>query len=132
MKVVISTHQGVLYNEEVEYFVVHDQSDGEYAVMKDHVPVVSVLEFGYIKLVDGKNEIYVSIVSGIVEFHDNEATILVQEAQAGSTYEAATKNLEALRKERLEKNRQETADFTHKERELREHIKNSGAGSLWF
>ena len=132
MKVVISTHQGVLYDEEVEYFVVHDQSDGEYAVMKDHVPVVSVLEFGYVKLVNGKDEVYVSIVSGIVEFHDNNATILVQEAQAGRTYESAKKNLEEHRKERLEKNRQETTDFTQKERELREHIKNSGAGQLWF
>ena len=33
MKVVVSTHQGVLYDEEVEYFVVHDQEDGEYAVL---------------------------------------------------------------------------------------------------
>ncbi|MBQ9449036.1 MAG: F0F1 ATP synthase subunit epsilon [Acholeplasmatales bacterium] len=130
MKVVVSTHQGVLYDEEVEYFVVHDQEDGEYAVLKDHVPVISVLEFGYVKLVDGKNEIYISIISGIVEFHDNVATILVQEAQSGSSLESAKRNLEAARKERLERNRQETTDFTQKERELREHIKNSGAGQL--
>ena len=130
MRIIVSTHQGVLYDEEVEYFVVHDQEDGEYAVLKDHVPVVSVLEFGYVKLVNGKNEIYISIVSGIVEYHDNVATILVQEAESGTNLAEAKKNLEAARKERLERNRQETTDFTQKERELREHIRNSGAGQL--
>ena len=58
--------------------------------------------------------------------------LLVQEAQSGSNLESAKRNLEAARKERLERNRQETTDFTQKERELREHIKNSGAGQLWF
>ncbi len=130
MRIVVSTHQGVLYNEEVDYVVVHSDTDGEYAVLKDHVPVVSVMDTGYVKLVKGKDEFYVVIQSGIFEFNNNEAVVLVQEAIIGRTAEAAKENLEKIRKERLEKNRQESTDFTQMEKELRENIKKSGAGQL--
>ena len=130
MKVVVSTHQGVLYNEEVDYVVVHSDTDGEYAVLKDHVPVVSVMDTGYVKLVKDKDEFYVVIQSGIFEFNDNEAVVLVQEAIIGRTLEAAKENLSNIRKERLERNRQESTDFTQMEKELRENIKKTGAGQL--
>ncbi len=130
MKVVVSTHQGVVYDEDVDYFVIHDQEDGEYGVFLNHVPVVSVIEEGYIKLVKGEQSVYISLISGIVEFHDNVATVLVQEAHAGSTVEAAKKNLVAVRNERLEMNRKESSDFTKLEKELSENIKKTGAGRL--
>jgi F-type H+-transporting ATPase subunit epsilon len=130
MKIVVSTHQGVLYNEVIDYVVVHDQDDGEYAIMENHIPVVSVMEEGYLKLVRGNDELYVIIVSGILEFHDNFCTVTVQEAQAGRTLESTKIHLAEVRKERLEKNRKESTDFTEKEQELREHIKRAKAGKL--
>ena len=130
MRIVVSTHQGNLYNEEVDYVVVHSDSDGEYAVMKDHVPVISVMDTGYIKLVKGNDEFYVVVVSGIFEYHDNYATILVQEAHIGRSAESAKEHLDVIRKERLERNRQESTDFTQKEKELRENLKKAGAGHL--
>ena len=48
----------------------------------------------------------------------------------GRTYESAKEHLLAARKERIEKNKKESVDFTQKEKELRENIKKSGAGSL--
>lgn len=130
MKIVVSTHQGVLYDETIDYVVVHDQDDGEYAIMENHIPVVSVMEEGYLKLVRGSDELFVIIVSGILEFHDNFCTVTVQEAQAGKTLESTKVHLAEIRKERLEKNRKESTDFTEKEKELREHIKRSKAGRL--
>ena len=130
MKIVISTHQGVLYNEEIDYVVVHDQDDGEYTIMQNHIPVVSVMEEGFLKLVQGSDELFIIIVSGILEFHDNYCTVTVQEAQAGRTYESTKVHLAEARKERLERNRQESTDFTEKEKELREHIKKAKAGRL--
>ncbi|MBQ9899588.1 MAG: F0F1 ATP synthase subunit epsilon [Acholeplasmatales bacterium] len=130
MKIVISTHQGVLYNEEIDYVVVHDQDDGEYTIMQNHIPVVSVMEEGFLKLVKGSDELFIIIVSGILEFHDNYCTVTVQEAQAGRTYESTKVHLAEARKERLERNRQESTDFTEKEKELREHIKKAKAGRL--
>ena len=130
MKIVVSTHQGVLYDETIDYVVVHDQDDGEYAIMENHIPVVSVMEEGYLKLVKGSDELYVIVVSGILEFHDNFCTVTVQEAQAGRTLESTKVHLAEIRKERLERNRQESTDFTEKEKELREHIKKAKAGRL--
>ena len=130
MRIVVSTHQGNLYDEEVDYVVVHSDSDGEYAVMNDHVPVISVMESGYVKLVKGNEEFYVVLVSGIFEYHDNFATVLVQEAHIGRSAESAKEHLNIIRKERLEKNRQESSDFTQKEKELRENLKKTRAGSL--
>jgi F-type H+-transporting ATPase subunit epsilon len=128
MRIVVSTHQGELYNEEVDYVVVHSDTDGEYAVLKDHIPVVSFMDTGYVKLVKGKDEFYIVIQSGIFEFNNNEAVVLIQEAIIVKTAEAAKENLEKIRKERLEKNRQESTDFTQMEKELHENIKKSGAG----
>ncbi|MBQ3253271.1 MAG: F0F1 ATP synthase subunit epsilon [Acholeplasmatales bacterium] len=130
MRIVVSTHQGNLYDEEVDYIVVHSDSDGAFGIMENHVPVVSIIDEGYVKLVRGTDEYYIVIISGVLEFHNNMAVVLVQEAHIGQTPEYAKKYLEEIRKERLEKNRQETADFTQKERELREHLKNANAGSL--
>lgn len=130
MKIIVSTHQGVLYDETVDYLVVHSTSDGEFAIMQNHVPVVSIMDEGYVKLVRGTDEYYIVIQSGLLEYHDNFATILVQEAHIGRTKESAKENLLEIRKERLNKNRQESVDFTQKERELRENIRKSGAGKL--
>lgn len=130
MKIIVSTHQGVMYNEEVDYVVVHSDSDGEFGIMENHVPVVSVMDEGYVKLVRGKDEFYIVLVSGILEFHNNEVSVLVQEAHVGQTKESAMEHLLEIRKERLNKNRKETVDFTQKEKELREHLRNANAGNL--
>lgn len=130
MRIIVSTHQGTLYDDTVDYVVVHSTKDGEYGIMENHVPVVSIIEEGYVKLVRDKNEFYVVIFSGILEFHNNIVTVLVQEAHIGENVEAAKKYLLEARAERLEKNRQEGADFTQKEKELRESIARSKAGQL--
>ena len=130
MKIIVSTHQGTIYNEDVDYIVVHSGNDGEFGIMNNHVPVVSILEEGYIKLVRGNDEYYIGVYSGILEFHDNKAMVLVQEAHIGNSPLEAKNYLEEIRKERLNRNKQEVVDFTKKEKELRDHLKNANAGSL--
>lgn len=129
MKIIVSTHQGNLYNEEVDYVVVKN-NDGEFAILKNHVPVVAVINEGYVKLVRGNEEYYVVIISGILEFHDDNVNVLAQEAHIGYNHESARNHLDEFRKERLDKNRKEQVDLTQKEKELREHLRNSKAGQL--
>ena len=130
MRIIVSTHQGNLYNEEVDYVIVHSEEDGEFGIMNNHVSVVSIMNEGYVKLVRGKDEYYVVVVSGILEFHDNVVTVLVQEAHIGENVSQAKAYLLEIRKERQEKNKQENVDFTQKEKELRENLKKANAGSL--
>lgn len=130
MRIVCSTHQGNVYNDEVDYVVVHNEKEGEFAVMNDHVPIVAVMDSGFVKLVRGKDEFYVVITSGIFEFHDNIATVLCQEAQIGKSKDSAYKHLLELRHERQEFNKAETTESTKMEQDLYENIKKSGAGTL--
>ena len=108
----------------------HSSTDGEFAIMHDHVPVIAVMDSGYVKLVKDKEELYVVVVSGVLDYHDNQATVLVQEAHIGRDAAKAMQNLVEIRKERLEKNRKEGVDFTQKEKELRENLRKTNAGSL--
>ena len=130
MRVVVATHQGYQFNDEVDYVLVHDSLAGEFTIMENHIPVVSVMDEGYLKVVRGEDTFYVVVVSGVLQFQDNNVRVLVQEAHVGRTPESAKEHLEAVRKDRLEKNRKMSTDFTQKEMELAENIKKSGAGSL--
>ena len=129
MKIVVSTHQGTLYNEEIDYFTVH-KTDGDFGVMKDHIPVIAVMDEGYVKIVRGTDEYYIVVINGILDYHDNLATILVQEAHIGRDAESAKKHLLEVRNARLDKNRKESVDLTQKEKELRENIAKSKAGNI--
>ncbi|MCM1130475.1 MAG: F0F1 ATP synthase subunit epsilon [Roseburia sp.] len=129
MKLIVSTHQGILYNEEVDYVVVHN-ADGEFAILKEHIPVIAVMDEGYVKMVKATEEFYIVITNGILEFHDNVASLLAQEAHLGKDKEEAKQQLVDFRKQRLDENRKEQVDFTQKEKELREHLRNSKAGQL--
>ncbi|MBS1477084.1 MAG: F0F1 ATP synthase subunit epsilon, partial [Acholeplasmatales bacterium] len=42
MKISVSTHQGKLYDDEITYAVIKN-ADGEFAIMKNHVPLVCVI-----------------------------------------------------------------------------------------
>jgi F-type H+-transporting ATPase subunit epsilon len=130
MRVVVATHQGYQFNDEVDYVLVHDNVKGEFTIMKNHIPVVSVMDEGYLKVVRGEDIFYVVVVSGILQFQNNYCSVLVQEAHLGRTPESAKEHLLAVRKDRLEKNRKESADFTQKEKDLAKNIKKSGAGRI--
>lgn len=130
MRIIVSTHQGNLYNDVVDYIVVYSESLGSIGIMKNHVPIVTVIDEGYVKLVKDKDEFYVVIVGGVLEFHNNEATILVQEAHIGRSHESAKEHLLSIHNERVELNRKEVVDFTKKEQELRENLRKANAGNL--
>lgn len=129
MRIKVSTHQGLLYDEEVDYIGVEFE-DGDFGIYENHIPILAVMNEGYIKLVHGKDVLYVVVISGVFEFNNNEASILAQEAFVGRDKEHAKANILAIRKDRLEANRKESVDLAEKERELRENLKKANAGSL--
>jgi len=129
MKIVVSTHQGQLYNEEVDY-VVCKTPDGEFAVMKGHTPVVSVIVDGYVKLVRGDIKMFVVCSNAIFEFNNEVVTVLAQEAHIGKNADSAREHLAKARQDRLNINKKSESDFTKKQSELADNLKKSHAGSL--
>ncbi|MCR5706225.1 MAG: hypothetical protein K6G48_05465 [Acholeplasmatales bacterium] len=129
MKFLVSTHQGKLYDEELDHIIVH-MVDNEFAILKDHIPLVCVIPYGYIKMVLGNEVLYLALSNGVLEFKNNVATIIAQEAHAGKSEDSARDHLNAIRKERLELNRKDQGDFTKQESELLDNLKKARAGRL--
>ena len=129
IKLIVSTHQGKLFEETCDYVLVKCKS-GEFGVLPNHVPVITSFEYGFIKFVLNKEELFLCLQSAVLEFSNNVLTVLAQEAHIGETMDAAKNYLEEVRKERLEKNRQTEADLAAGERELIDNIQKAKAGNL--
>ena len=129
MKIIVSTHQGVVLNEETEYILVHN-SDGEFGILTNHIPVVTIIDNGFIKTTNKNATKYVSLCGAIFEFHNNEAVILAQEATYADSLDKAKENLINNRNKRIEANKKDNVDFTKTENELRNHMKTAKAGKL--
>lgn len=130
MKIVIVTPDGELYNEDVDAIVVSSHNNGEYAILTGHLPIVSTIDTGYIKLEQGNLVYYVVIINGVVENHDNRITVIAQDAYIGDSKDAAYENLNTIRKVRVEENRKRNTELAKAERELKKQIQQTGAGSV--
>ncbi|MDX9692464.1 MAG: hypothetical protein RBT45_08405, partial [Acholeplasmataceae bacterium] len=104
--------------------------DGELGILNDHIPIVVQMKEGFIKFVQGKNESFLVVEQGVVEFKNNELNILALEAQMGQTLEKAKAAFNLMKKEKMELAKKENVDFSKQERELRENITKSKAGQV--
>lgn len=119
---------GVQFQEAIDHFVVHSSTMGDFAVLKDHVPVIAALEYATLKLVSKTQTLYVVVLNGQLEFSQNDATVIAQEANVGKTEAAALEALETFRDIRIQENRARQVDFTRAENELKKNIKKARAG----
>ena len=129
MKFLVSTHQGRLYDEELDYVIVHT-TDNEFALMKDHLPLVCVIPEGYVKMVRDTDVFFLALSNGILEYKNNVINIIAQEAHIGNDETSAKNHLLEVRKARLEQNKKAEADFTKQESDLAENLRKAKAGSL--
>ena len=129
IKLIVSTHQGKLFDEVCDYVLVKSK-DGEFGVLPNHVAVITSFEYGSIKFVKNKEELFLCLQSAVLEFADNVFTVLAQEAHVGKDMESASKYLEEIRQERLEHNRKIETDLAANEKELIQNIKKAKAGNL--
>lgn len=130
MKISVVTPHGELYNENVDYVVVSSKMNGEFAIMKDHIPIISSIDIGYVKMVHDDKELFTVIINGVVEHQNNIINIIAQEAHVGLCKEAALDHLDTEREERIKENKRRSVDFVQAERELKKNVKNAKAGKL--
>lgn len=129
MHIIVTTPKGKMYDEEIDYLVVKNE-DGEYAILKNHIPDISIIPEGYVKLVRQSLEYYVAVINAILEFKNNECVVLAQEAHIGTDVEAAKKNILEVRKQRLEENKKINIQMTEQEKDLARNIKEAKAGEI--
>ncbi len=130
MNIIVVTPKGKLYDETVDYVVITSDNNGEYAIMDNHIPIISSIDQGYIKMVQGDKQLFTVVINGIVEFSDNTVNIIAQEAHVGFTKDSAMDHLLTVREERLQENKRKRVDFAKAERELKKNVKSAKAGNL--
>ncbi|PAT02420.1 hypothetical protein CI105_00170 [Candidatus Izimaplasma bacterium ZiA1] len=130
MKISVVTPQGNLYNEEVDYVVISSKANGEFAIMTDHIPIISTIDEGYVKMVRGSDELYTVILNGVIEHNENVINVIAQEAHVGMNKDSAMSHLNDVRKTRIEENKRRQTDFALAERELKKNVKEAKGGKL--
>lgn len=130
MKISVVTPHGELYNEDIDYVVVSSQMNGEFAIMKDHIPIISSIDIGYVKMIQGEKELFTVIINGVVEHSNNIINVIAQEAHVGLSKDSALDHLNTVREERIAENKRRNVDFAKAERELKKNIKDAQAGKL--
>lgn len=130
MKISVVTPHGELYNEDIEYVVVSSKMNGEFAIMKDHIPIISSIDVGYVKMVRDGKELFTVIINGVVEHNNNIINVIAQEAHVGLSKDSALDHLNTVREERIKENKRRNVDFAKAERELKKNVKDAKAGNV--
>ncbi|MFP4478518.1 MAG: ATP synthase F1 subunit epsilon [Candidatus Izemoplasmatales bacterium] len=130
MDISIVTPDGELYKETVNSIIVSSSNNGDYEILPNHVPIVSTIDTGYIKLSHDDLVYFVVVINGLVEQHDNKIRVIAQDAYIGESRDKAMENLHQLREDRLKENRERNIELAKAEKELQRQIKQTGAGQL--
>ncbi len=78
MKLEILTPETTLFNNEVRSVQVPGKS-GSFEMLNNHMPIVSSLNEGVIKIIDTNNQKKeITISSGVIEMKDNKIIILAE------------------------------------------------------
>ena len=128
-KLMVSTHDGVMYNEELDYVVIGGK-EGEFAILENHANLITTMQDGFLKLVRDKEVLFIALNEAAIIFHNNLLSVAALEAFAGNTKQRAFELLVEERNHRLNENRKIDAELEIAERKIKENIKEAKAGNL--
>ena len=81
MKLKIITQERVVFDEEVD--AVYSRGiDGEFGLLKGHVPIMTALDIGVTRAIIGEEVKMFTTMGGILQFKDEECLILTTLAEA--------------------------------------------------
>ena len=82
MHLKIITHERVVFDEDVDEIYTKG-TDGEFGIIKGHVPVMAALDIGVTKVIQGKKVKFFTTMGGVLQFKDEEGIILTTTAECG-------------------------------------------------
>lgn len=101
MKLKIITQERVVFDEQVDS-IYSKGIDGEFGILKGHIPMMTALDIGVTRAYIGNEEKKFTTMGGILQFKDDECLILttlaepgeeIDEARAREALEKAKRNL---------------------------------------
>lgn len=99
MHLKIITHEKVVYDEDVEEIYTKGV-DGEFGILKGHVPIMSALDIGVTKVIKDGQPKYFTTMGGVFQFKDDEGIILTTTAESGDEIDVVRAR-EALERAKL-------------------------------
>ena len=87
----IITHERIVFEGEVDEIVIQAQT-GQMGILKDHIPMTTVLEIGVTKVRQGDKERFFATMGGVFQFKDDVATILTDVCEAGCDIDVTRAN----------------------------------------
>ena len=87
----IITHERIVFEGEVDEIVIQAQT-GQMGILKDHIPMTTVLEIGVTKVRQGDKERFFDTMGDVFQFKDDVATILTDVCESGSDIDVTRAN----------------------------------------
>ena len=91
MQLKIITHERVVFEGEADEIVLQTIS-GQMGILKDHIPMTTVLDVGVTKAKQGDKYRYFATMGGVFQFKDNVATILTDVCEDGCDIDVTRAN----------------------------------------
>ena len=107
-------------------YVVIKLDEGEMGFLINHTPLIGKISNGFVRF----NNKCVAVENGIVDFNDNNMTVICQNAQLGDDYPDALKKLNDKKAENLQESKRKLVDFTQAERDLALSLKEAKLGGF--
>lgn len=122
IQVNIVTPDGPVYEGEVE-MVSTRSTTGEIGILPDHIPLITPLAIGAVRLKKGNDTDYVAVAGGFMEVQPDQVTILAQAAERAEDIDVDRAVRAKQRAEqRLRQQKQANIDFKRAEASLRRAI----------
>ena len=129
MFISISTPAKTLVEQECDFVLVHGAT-GEFAMLEDHIPIISTVAEGFVKFRHQGVDTFVALVGGVVDQKNNQVTIIAQAAAIATSRDDAFAELSAINQALLDANRRMEQEFVFSESELKRSIKASKSGEF--
>jgi len=129
MKLTIASPKGLVEKTEIDYIVTCGEN-GQFAILKNHTPVVVPVKTGWIKTVTSGEESFYIVTGAIVEFKEDNLNIIVQEIAKGNSLEKAKEAYLEFKKTQKSENTRKLMDFTELEKELAKNLKEIKAAHI--
>ncbi len=129
MKIKVMVQTETKFSETIDYALIM-KKDGQFAILNQHMPLISTINHGYLKLVQGELETFVFISRGAIVFKNNTLSIYAVNAQISHSMEQAKALYDQLTQTLSQQTKKEAVDYSKLEKDLRENIMKSQAGHI--
>ena len=117
----IITHEKIVYENDIDELYVQT-IDGRMGILKNHIPVICALGFGVTKIIKNKADECIATMGGILQFANNQATILSDLAELECDIDVARAKHAKERAEARMKAHDEAVDITRAQMALAKAI----------